>query len=305
MSKKQILSEHRRPETRPQLTRDVKPAAGQPIDKQIQVDKLLEPLEAARENMDEQKLFELIESIRVVGLINPLAVRPEGDKYRIYAGHRRFLACNALGWRQIPCRVFPADGDIEEAVKTHENAFREDLNAAEEARYYGRLLEAIPDHDVDKLCMKVHMRRDYVEGRLLLLAGDPDVLNALAASHIGYGVAQELNRVMDPITRQVYLNTAIEGGCSARQMKVWRVQANALKDLVDNPTFKPVFDEMPSGVAPTVRLECYLCQAGVDDGPIEIIYVHRHCKRTFIDRPMQAQEQAAQEAMGVAPDGRV
>ena len=85
------------------------------------------------DGVEEAPLKDLVESIRSVGLLHPLVVRPEGDRYRLVAGYRRLLALSRLGWKTVPAVLVEyADG---EALKAElgENAARQPLPPHREA----------------------------------------------------------------------------------------------------------------------------------------------------------------------------
>lgn len=251
-------------------------------DQLIPIDLLLEPELAARENFDETKLGELIDSIRAIGIINALVVKPEGRHYRVIAGHRRLICARAAGLQFIKCKVWSEGGPSPEAIKAHENAYREDLNPAEEARYFGRLLETECGGDVDNLVKLVKQARDHIEGRLLLLQGDSTVLAALSASAISIGVAHELNRIIDPPRRAMYLDAAMLGGASVRMVREWRVQGN-LADGVNGAGLPAVEGAAnPISHIQPYRMECFLCQSDEDKHELEVIYVHRSCRRVML-----------------------
>jgi ParB/RepB/Spo0J family partition protein len=245
---------------------------------------LLEPMLASRETMDEARLAELIDSISKVGLIEPLVVKPEGPYYRILAGHRRFVSCKALGFTSIPCIVRPAADVAGEAVTAHENAFREDLNPAEEAKYFSRLLETQCGGDTDKLAELVRYSRERVEGRLLLLQGDQRVFEELGAGRITLGVARELNMVQDAGLRLSYLDAAVRGGASIQLVREWRIKANAMY----GEGIPAIADQPAAGMAalpaPEFRMCCFLCNDDSDVYEMELLYVHRRCRRIVLDR---------------------
>lgn len=252
-------------------------------DRKIELALLLEPVNAARESFDETALSDLAESMKEVGLITPLAVEPEGDKFRIHAGHRRYIAAIGLGWKDIRCSVFPpgmADG---EAIKVHENRFRETVNPGHEAKYFARLLDSHCGGDVDVLCAKTKMSRSYVEGRLLLLQGDERVFAALNDDAISIGVAQELNKVTSRADRWVYLEAAMTGGASVRMVREWRTRANGLLQLNELATDAP--PQLPSNtaIATIMTMLCFLCNSAEDTYEMELLYVHKRCRRMFLD----------------------
>lgn len=250
--------------------------------RQIGVALLLDPLRPARETFDDDKLFELIESIREVGVLEPLLVEEEGQNFRVWAGHRRLTAARAAGLTMVPCRVYSPGTFSGHALMHHENKFREDLNPAEEARHFLELLESQAAGDVDKLCSIVKERREYVEARLLLVQGDPTVFRALMDSAISIGVAQELNRINDPARRSMYLESAMQNGASVRMVRDWRIRGNAQDAVMSgqpaagNPT-----DFQPVPAAEPDKMQCYICESAKDAHDLRILYVHDSCARAM------------------------
>lgn len=262
-------------------------SASNPRFEAIDLELIDEPRRAARDTMDEVKLAELAESLREVGLIEPIVVEQLGDRYRIEAGHRRFIAAGILGWKTIPTLVF-AEGTMKrEAVKVHENLHREDLNAAEEAMFYSTLFEEQCEHDVDKLCALVKQGRPYVESRLLLLRGDPQIFDALKRGVINVSVARILNEVKDASYRLMYLDAAIKGGATAATVREWKNAANGIVPI-EPPELGPL-----SGAAVQLpdlshRFVCVCCDSEEDHHEMELVYVHRTCKRRYLDRILGA-----------------
>lgn len=94
-----------------------------------------------RQDMAQEALEELAESIRAQGVIQPLVVRHLGDKqYEIIAGERRFRASKIAGLTHVPCLVRDLNDKAASAIALIENIQREDLNAMEEAEALDRLV---------------------------------------------------------------------------------------------------------------------------------------------------------------------
>lgn len=193
----------------------------------IATQQLREPARPARTTIDDAGLASLTRSIRDVGrVIEPLIVFPHDDgTYEVIAGHRRLLAGRAAGLAELPC-IIEGDKAPRDAIKVHENTEREELSAADEAVFYAELYES-NGQDVDRVCAIVKQGRDYVEGRLNLLRGDGAVFEALKTGQISLGVARELQAIERPADVAYYLEYAIRGGCSVRQARTWRGEANA------------------------------------------------------------------------------
>ncbi|WP_078121833.1 ParB/RepB/Spo0J family partition protein [Thiosocius teredinicola] len=94
-----------------------------------------------RRNFDEDKLRELADSITAQGLVQPIVVRPIGEKkYEIIAGERRWRAAQLAGLSEIPVVIREVDDQAAMAMALIENIQRDDLNPLEEATALHRLL---------------------------------------------------------------------------------------------------------------------------------------------------------------------
>lgn len=248
----------------------------------IPIELLDEPAVPERETMEEVDLADLAISIGNEGLINPITVKPVGDRYEVTAGHRRLLACRIANYSPVPCRV-KVGGEVDPlALLVAENQHREAVNPVEEARFYQRVLIELCENDVDMLCIKVRRRREYVEDRLILLRGNPDVLEALHKKRISLAVARELNKCSDPPRLLILLDTAVNQGATARQVAEWRRQGEILGpvgmaegDGADQSTNE-------SAQPPTFVMECLFCQDQNDPHLMEMFYLHKPCLRILL-----------------------
>lgn len=242
-----------------------------------------EPEAPIRETFDPQKLEWLAESIKEVGVLEPILVQAHNGRFRIHAGHRRYVASGQAGLTDIPALILP-EGDVSsEAITVHENAYREDVNPGEEASYLGRLLERCCEGDVDKLCALTRQKRVYVEDRLLLLQGDPKVLEVLKARAISFAVARELNKVEDQGYRWMFLDAAARGGASVRIVREWRIGA-ALVTPVDPPPPTDGTNQFTGLSQSPKTFVCLLCESDETPWEMELVYMHKTCRRLFLER---------------------
>jgi hypothetical protein len=152
------------------------------------------------------------------------------------------------------------------------------LNAADEARFFSRLLARV-DGDTERLAELVRERREYVEARLSLLQGDPDVFAALEAGSIPIGVAAELNLYEHPPTRRAHLQLAAEGGSSVTMVRAWRKEANRFHQLQLTREDQPAPPADPTPVAPDLHpFVCYYCGSHEHVETMEQIYIHKPCQ---------------------------
>jgi len=254
---------------------------------------LLRPKIPERETFDEEALLDLVESIQATGLVQPIIVRAEGACYRVIAGDRRLAACRALELPEVQCVIRPPNDLPDFAITAAENTGREEVNPAEEARYFMRLLVEECGNDMDRLSAGLRKTREYIDGRLALLAGDPLVLQALAEGAISIGVSQEMNKVNDPAHRRMLLEVCIKQGAAVRQARQWRIDDN----LMTAGAPVPEVTQEPAGVtdrpAPITTMTCLFCGDSEDAWDMEILYAHRRCRKI-----KEREAAAAQPAAG-------
>lgn len=150
-----------------------------------------------RKEFDEQKLSELAESIREHGLIQPLVVRPIGDRFQLIAGERRWRASRLAGLETVPVVVHEVDerGLMEMALV--ENLQREDLNPLEAAMAYRRLLDEF-NFTQDEVASRVGKSRPAVSNTLRLLTLPEPVQQAVSSGELSEGHARALLGLSDP-----------------------------------------------------------------------------------------------------------
>jgi ParB family chromosome partitioning protein len=251
---------------------------GQYESREIPLELIDPPANAERETMEETDLAALAESIRDVGLIKPIVLKPVGTRYEVIAGHRRFIACGLVNYSPVPCRV-KVRGDVDPlALLVAENAHTEAVNPVEEARFYERVLVELCDNDVDLLVLKIRRRRDYLEDRLNLLRGDPMVIDALANKRISLAVARELNRVHDPQRLLVFLDVATTQGATARQVAEWRRDADLQGVLPPPPETDMGATGDPNQAAHSHSMQCVFCGGTDFPSQMRMLWVHNVCE---------------------------
>ncbi|MEO8286513.1 MAG: ParB/RepB/Spo0J family partition protein [Chloroflexota bacterium] len=128
----------------------------------------------ARQAFSPGSLQELADSIREHGVIEPIIVRPCGERYEIVAGERRYRAALLAEQTHIPARVMPLD-DTQAAIFTAlENLQREDLDIEDEGRQFA-FLQQLTGLSQRKLALKLGVERQYISRRIRLLKR-PDLL---------------------------------------------------------------------------------------------------------------------------------
>ncbi len=145
-----------------------------------------------RDNMNQDGLTELAESIRSQGIVQPLVVRQLGpEKYEIIAGERRWRAAQMAGLREVPCVLRDATDKVALAIALIENIQREDLTPLEEARALERLrLDFELTHQ--EVADAVGRSRASVSNLLRLMDLNEEVKTYLESGKIEMGHARAL-----------------------------------------------------------------------------------------------------------------
>jgi hypothetical protein len=161
---------------------------------------------------------------------------------------------------------------------------REDVNPADEAIYYKRLLEERCGGDTLRLAALVGRKPSFVEQRLSLVLGFPEVFAALQDNQITMAVAQELNRYRDRGFMLSHLKAAVDGGVKASVVRNWRTQLDSNPHLLGGDPGGG--EPLPPGQAgPAASMRCCVCDGDKDPYNLEFIYIHRGgpCK-SLLDR---------------------
>jgi len=154
--------------------------------------------------MDEGSLYELAESIRSQGIMQPILVRPlEGagaktQRYEIIAGERRFRAAKLAGLDEVPVLVREVPDESAAVMALIENIQREDLNAIEEAQGYHALADEFKrsQEDIAKIVGK---SRSHVANMMRLTRLPAEVQAYIAKGELSAGHARALIGVPDPL----------------------------------------------------------------------------------------------------------
>lgn len=150
-----------------------------------------------RLKFDSGSIEELARSIKETGVIQPLLVSPEGDRYKIIVGERRWRAAQKAGLKRIPVliRSIPREQQLE--ISLVENLHREDLNPLEIARVYQRMIKEM-NFTQEELAERVGKDRTSVTNYLRLLQLPGPVQDYLSEGKISMGHARALVSLESP-----------------------------------------------------------------------------------------------------------
>lgn len=191
-----------------------------------------------RINFSQESLAELAESIKALGLIQPITVRLKSDnRYQIISGERRFRACSMAGMDMIPAYVRNADdqGMLEMAIV--ENIQREDLDPIEVAMSYQRLIDECKLTQ-EQMAFRVGKKRASVTNYLRLLKLPAKIQHDLKVGLLSVGHAKVLLGIDDVLIQEQLCDLVIKEDLSVRQLE------NKIKALINPKQEKPA-QELP------------------------------------------------------------
>ena len=169
-----------------------------------------------RTYFDETALQELDQSIRNLGVIQPITLRKDGDKFEIISGERRFRASKIAGLKSVPAYIRLVNDQELLEMALVENIQREDLDAIEVALTYQRLLEEI-GLTQENLSSRVGKERSTITNSIRLLRLSPEIQNAIRSGEISAGHGRAIISVEDAELQQELFKRIIKEGLNVRQ----------------------------------------------------------------------------------------
>ena len=172
-----------------------------------------------RTEFNQEALEELAASIKLLGLIQPITLRPLADgRYQIISGERRFRASQLAGLERVPAYIRKTDdqGMLEMAIV--ENIQREDLDAIEVALSFQRLIEEC-SLTQEAMAERVGKKRATVTNYLRLLKLPAEIQFAIRAKKITMGHAKALLALESDKEQLKLANQIVEQDLSVRQIE--------------------------------------------------------------------------------------
>lgn len=178
------------------------------------------PEHTDRDDINPDGIKELAESIRELGLLEPILVRPIGDRFELVAGKRRKLANDLLGIGKIKAvvRVFTDNEAV--LARAVENLQRVDLTVIEEAKVYRQMVEML-GMSIDEIAKKLGKGAGMVRRKLSLLKLEPILQEAIHKGIIIYSVGEELMTLGNLGKIQYYLGYCVDHGATLQVVRQW------------------------------------------------------------------------------------
>lgn len=204
-----------------------------------------------RQLWNQEKLFELAESIKVHGVVQPIVVRPMGDGYQLIAGERRLRACEMAGLQNVPAIVRDATEEQMLEWALVENIHRADLNPLERARAYQNYMQRFTLSQ-QQAAERLGEDRSTIANYVRLLDLSKEIQDMVNQGLLSMGHARALLGAPDVLIRQRLAERAAQEKWSVRELER-QVQA------LDKP--KPAVQEVSGKSLHFLEMEQELKQA--------------------------------------------
>jgi ParB family chromosome partitioning protein len=217
----------------------------------LPIDSIIPNQHQPRVHFDEESLAELAASIREIGVLQPVLVRPVGDAaYELVAGERRWRAARRAGIAVIPAIVRNTNdlGLVERALV--ENLHRQDLTPLEEASAYQQLIE---DFELthEQVANRVGKSRSAITNTLRLMSLPPGIQHLLADGRLSAGHARALLGTPDRTLQEQLARQAVAENWSVRMLEEMVRERGEATSTV---TRLPIRVADGAGLTPTTRL---------------------------------------------------
>lgn len=182
---------------------------------EVDIDAIVPGPMQPRTHFDEGSLEGLADSIRAHGVVQPLLVRRQGERFELVAGERRWRAARLAGLAKVPIVVKDVpDRDLLE-IALIENIQRENLNPIEEAQAYQRLIETV-GLTQEALAARVGRDRSYITNYLRLLKLPDDLQKLVIEGRLSTGHARTILGLSQVDLQRKIARQVIDGALSVR-----------------------------------------------------------------------------------------
>lgn len=241
----------------------------------LSLDLIDEPKGILRMDIDPADLEDLAQSISEIGLLQPIMVAVDGERFEIVFGHRRYLASQKLGLSTIRSIVRVMTQKEIGIARATENISRADLTPLEEAATYQNLIEAY-GFTLEQVAKKMAKSAGTIKRRMDLLRMPPILQQAVHKKQISMSVAEEFWPISDTADLEYYMSFALQGGCTTEVARSW------CKDWRDAKRRKSTGNEpTPSQLAPNeprpIYVTCDLCVGPMELGQETVLRLCPNC----------------------------
>ena len=241
--------------------------------KEVMRDLIDLPEKQMRRDIDRDELHTLADNIKANGLINPITVRPVGNRFELVAGQRRLLAMGIAGIIRIPCVVRDINDATAINIMAAENIERRDVDLIDESNFIKLAMDASGD-GVEEMAKRMNRSEKYVANRIAV-AEMPDYMQAfLKTGELKLGSALLLMQIEPEDKRRLWVGMAIEQNATERQVDYWLYQhkLGTLPDAIRSE------DDVPGAPASEYKPDMFVCAVDGKEypaGDCQAVFVYK------------------------------
>ncbi|MDK1039704.1 MAG: ParB/RepB/Spo0J family partition protein [Actinomycetota bacterium] len=211
---------------------------------------------------DDDSISILAADIHANGLLHPITVTPDDDKYTLIAGRRRLAAVEKLRWQTIPAAVVVADETKAATLRFLENSSRCELSPVEEARQLASMID-IHGTDVVSLAKLIGRREEWILDRLEMIDWPEELMYAVHNKQIPLGAAQRLARIQPDPLRKSRIEFAKLHGINIRTAQLWLSDSQSPSAQLENVSLSHI-EADKTGLTTETKFHCTLCRGAFE-----------------------------------------
>ncbi len=186
----------------------------------IELSKLLVPEFEAHRLIPDDYISEITESIKNLGILEPLLVRSKDKDFEIVAGCVRYRCAKIAGLKAAPCIILGLDDKAAEIIKLHENIKRVPLDHIDQGNTFVMLRNKFSMTE-EAISTTVGKSIAYVSQHISLVSQDEELIKAVREKRISFSQARELMQVTDKSERRRLLHYCEKDGATVEVLKEW------------------------------------------------------------------------------------
>lgn len=243
-----------------------------------------------RKHFDQDALQELADSIKEHGLLEPLDVQQNGDRYLLVNGERRWRACKIAGLKEVPVIINDYDDKKRAIIGLIDNIQREDLNAIEEAQAYQRLIDEYGLKQ-DDVARQVSKSRTAVTNSLRLLRLAESVQQMVISGELSMGQARALLAVDDPDQQKELADQIVRDRLSVREVErliknLGKTKVKSTRTEIDE-SYVAIYKDYEQRMSSALGLKVDIRLKDHEAGKIELSYANKDDFEKILDRLMK------------------
>lgn len=229
----------------------------------------------AHSNTSPEHIQEISESIKILGVIEPLIIRKTKQGFEIVAGCVRYHAALLAGLKAVPCIVMSLDSRSAEVLKLHENVKRIPLDHVDQGHTFLNMMEtfSMSEKDISECSGK---SISYISQHISLVRLDNELTKAVKKGSISFSQARELMRIDDPSERNRLLMFCEKDGATVQVLQRW------IQEYLSSSTPEPSVEHIPDDPSlehndPHISRFCEACGKSVEISKIRQVFYCPPC----------------------------